>query len=244
MSEGSDLAIREERGLDFRQVVDSAREKAQILKAIVDQAHLSTQIGNSNHLNVEAWQTIARGYGYTPKIEWTRLIAAGGWEARAVVLDALGAEVSSGEAECGTEGDDNWIGRASFQQRSMAQTRAVSKALRVCLSWVVVLAGFSATPSEEMTGDEKSFPDRVLSASGSPLWRINNLKEAPRTGGPFWCQKHQANWFKRGTMRGFAHPLDGGAWCNMPKDAPPAPADAEPLHPQPDPEEPHPADEE
>jgi hypothetical protein len=36
-----------------------------------------------------------------------------------------------------------------FQLRSMAQTRAVSKALRNVLAWVVVLAGYNPTPPEE-----------------------------------------------------------------------------------------------
>lgn len=37
-----------------------------------------------------------------------------------------------------------------FQLRSMAQTRACAKAMRQALAWVVVLAGFKATPAEEM----------------------------------------------------------------------------------------------
>jgi len=39
-----------------------------------------------------------------------------------------------------------------FQLESMSQTRAQAKALRSCFAWVVVLAGFAATPAEEMDG--------------------------------------------------------------------------------------------
>lgn len=39
-----------------------------------------------------------------------------------------------------------------FQLRSMAQTRACAKALRNALAWVVVLAGYKATPAEELDG--------------------------------------------------------------------------------------------
>ncbi len=39
-----------------------------------------------------------------------------------------------------------------FQLRSMAQTRACAKAMRNALAWVVVLAGFKATPAEEIDG--------------------------------------------------------------------------------------------
>lgn len=41
-----------------------------------------------------------------------------------------------------------------FQLRSMAQTRAEAKALKQKFSWVVVLAGYSPTPAEELTGNE------------------------------------------------------------------------------------------
>ena len=41
-----------------------------------------------------------------------------------------------------------------FQLRSMAQTRACAKSLRNILAWVAVIAGFKATPVEEMTGYE------------------------------------------------------------------------------------------
>lgn len=40
-----------------------------------------------------------------------------------------------------------------FQLRSMAQTRAGGKAFRNAFSWVVVLAGYKATPAEELVGD-------------------------------------------------------------------------------------------
>lgn len=41
-----------------------------------------------------------------------------------------------------------------FQLRSMAQTRALSKVIANKFKWVVVLAGYGATPAEEMTGNE------------------------------------------------------------------------------------------
>ena len=44
----------------------------------------------------------------------------------------------------------------AFQLRSMAQTRACSKAFRNSLSWIVMMAGYSPTPAEEMTGNEES----------------------------------------------------------------------------------------
>ena len=37
---------------------------------------------------------------------------------------------------------------------SMAQTRAMGKAYRMAFSWIIELAGFQATPAEEMTSEE------------------------------------------------------------------------------------------
>lgn len=33
-----------------------------------------------------------------------------------------------------------------------------------------------------------------------------------------YCSEHETVWFKKGSMRGYAHPLEGGGWCNRPKD--------------------------
>jgi hypothetical protein len=53
-----------------------------------------------------------------------------------------------------------------FQLRSMAQTRAGSKALRNALAWVVVLAGYRPTPAEELpTGPSEA----ATTASGQSI---------------------------------------------------------------------------
>ena len=48
----------------------------------------------------------------------------------------------------------NWSGRDDYALRSMAQTRAVSKALRLPLGFIVALAGYEATPADEMPAEE------------------------------------------------------------------------------------------
>ena len=180
---------------EFDQALAYGQAKAQALKTLVDARHLYTEIGDKQYLQVEAWETIAEGYGMSARIEWSHPLEDGGWEAYASVVDRQGNIVGGAEAECGTEGDGNWIDRASFQQRSMAQTRAISKALRSRLSWVVVLAGYAPTPAEEMI-------------AGDPT---------PKRGGENWCREHQAVWFKKGKMKNFAHPIgDTREWCNKP----------------------------
>lgn len=50
-----------------------------------------------------------------------------------------------------------------YQLESMSQTRAQAKALRSRFSWVVVLAGYSPTPAEEMEGvvDVEAIPQEA-----------------------------------------------------------------------------------
>ena len=44
-------------------------------------------------------------------------------------------------------------------------------------------------------------------------------KKAPATNSKLHCKEHDTEWFKRGKMRGYAHPIEGSdGWCNMPED--------------------------
>jgi len=187
----------------FTDAIENARTKAAILAEIVEDQNLYTVIQERKHLHVEAWKLIGKGYGFSPQIEWTRPIDSGGWEARCVFTDLAGEQIGSGEAECGTRGDGVWVGRASFAQRSMAQTRAISRAGRNCLDWVVVLAGFDATPYEEMSETEKKDQNQ------GPGRRLSGTPASPPAADREWgdyCQEHGVNWFKTPKMRGFAHP--------------------------------------
>mgnify|MGYP001616448882 FL=1 len=190
---------------EFDRQLANAHLKAQSLARIVEGQHLYTDIQGRKHLHVEAWVTIAKGYGYNVDIEWTHPLEEGGYEARAMIMDAGGQVIGHADAECGSEGDGLWVGRPNFQQRSMAQTRAISKVARNHLAWVVVLAGYSPTPSEEMT---------------TP---VTDKTE-------HWCSLHGTIWFKKGKMRNFANPIgDTKEWCGEPQVEVPAVAQASPA---------------
>lgn len=183
---------------EFEAHVAEAQGKAAILKSIVDNQHLYVMIGESKHLELEAWLTIARGYGYSARIAWTHPLEDGGYEARAEAIDGSGNVVAAAEAECGTEGDENWISKPNFQQRSMAQTRAIAKALRSSLSWVVVLAGYKATPAEEMTGAKDSSSEAPMGFCPVHKVAFQHRTGTSKTGKPydFWaCPRKDGNEF-------------------------------------------------
>lgn len=170
-------------------VIAAAKERATAVAEIIKERKLYTSIGGRDHVQVEGWTTLGAQYGLTGRITGVNAFDAGGWEAQADIVNiTTGAVVCSASAECGTKGDDNWIGRASFQQRSMAQTRAISKAFRLCLSWVMVLGGYEATPAEEMDGVKPKSGGSARTGPGPSTAAQQNLlaKLLKKTGALDW----------------------------------------------------------
>lgn len=130
-----------------------AKRAADALMSVIAQKPKKIMINGEQYLEFGDWQTIARFYALTVTVVWTKPLAVGdkfaGYEARAAVLSHDGRELSAAEASC-TIQERNWKNRDRFQLKSMAQTRACAKAYRNVLGWVVELAGFKATPAEEL----------------------------------------------------------------------------------------------
>ena len=203
----------------FGQSLEWAQQKAKKLKAIVDSQQLSVKIGPSEHLKVEGWQTIGRGYGYTCRTTVDELVKDSdgrmvGVKATASILDGLGAIVGGADSFCFRDEEkyDKDTGEISYphgkqtiaQWAGMAQTRAEARAFKQVLSWVVILAGYNPTPAEEMTG---------------------SVAHSLETNVMLLCPIHDKEWFKKGKMRAYAHPVEGvqgpkggTVWCNMNSD--------------------------
>jgi hypothetical protein len=75
------------------------------------------------------------------------------YEARVEARTASGLAVGTAEAGCSRK-EARWAQADDFAVRSMAQTRATSKALKAATAWLMVLAGYKPTPAEEMPDDE------------------------------------------------------------------------------------------
>ena len=96
---------------------------------------------------------------------------------------------------------------------SAAETWAVAKAGRTKYAWIVALAGYSGTPAEEMRG-----------VQAPPVPAPPTPGPRPQPSPDFLCAEHNVEFFKRGKMKGYAHPVkdettaDGRqAWHNMPE---------------------------
>lgn len=184
-------------------VVKMARAQADSLMEIVEEKKLYANISGKKHLLAEAWETIGAFNNVHAVPEYVRPFMQGeetvGYEAK-VNLMKQGEVVGSGIMTCGFE-EFPCQGKEGIAKHraamSAAQTWATSKAYRLNFAWVVVLAGYSGTPADEM----------------------NNDAQSPARGDHF-CEEHQTDWFKKGKMKDYAHPQgDGEPWCDMEKKA-------------------------
>lgn len=133
--------------------MDFAIKAANALMRAVSQKKKPVMIRGEQYLEYGDWQVLGRFYGATASVAWSKKLTNEegkfiGYEARAEVLHN-GVIISAAEAMCMKE-ERNWKDRDEFMLRSMAQTRAASKALRNAYGWVAELAGMKSTPAEEM----------------------------------------------------------------------------------------------
>ncbi len=136
-------------------MVALASAQANELSKIIDDRNLFTMIRRKKHVSVEGWTLLGSMLGVFPVVEWTHELFDkdgdnDGWEARVEARNIQGQVVGAAEAEC-RRTESTWKSRESFSLRSMAQTRATSKALRLPLGFIMSLAGYEATPTEEFS---------------------------------------------------------------------------------------------
>lgn len=134
-------------------VITQATAVSQALMRVVRSESLAVNISGRDHLKVEAWTLMGSMVGVFPVVEWTRPVMEDGkkigWEARVEARTRDGNVVGSAESMC-LRSESTWKGRDDFALRSMAQTRATSKALATCLRFIAVLGGFAGTPADDM----------------------------------------------------------------------------------------------
>lgn len=159
-------------------IVARATAQAKALADVIRKRGLFKKIGPKEHVFVEGWTLCGSMLGVFPVCVWTRPMEGNegnilGWEARVEARTIQGHIVGAAEAQC-MYAERNWASRDDFALRSMAQTRATSKALRMPLGFVVTLAGYSATPAEEMAVEPSPEPQE----EGSPLYPPPDLEPA------------------------------------------------------------------
>lgn len=125
---------------------------ANALADVVERKQLYTTIRGKKYPQVEAWTTIARMDNVVAREASTPVRDEDGSYEAVVELVRLsdGMVIGNGSAMCGAKGDSPWDSRPAHQRRSMAVTRATSRAFRQHYSWIMALAGYEPTPADEM----------------------------------------------------------------------------------------------
>lgn len=158
-SESTDIVeapIRKEGGMVLapNRVINEAQVMATALYHVVEKQHLYMDIQGKKYLQLEAWQLLGKFcnvHGVVETVQPVEYFGAKGFESKAIVRDSDGVVIAAAEAIC-MDDEPNWKGKPLFQLKSMAQTRALSKAFRSSLSFIVSIAGYAPTPLEEMDG--------------------------------------------------------------------------------------------
>ena len=122
------------------------------LKDMIVDNKLFTNIKGKNYVNVEGWQIAGAFTGTFPIVEVVENLSEGSnykYRAEVSLRDAEGNKVGYGVAIC----TNQEAGKKTFDEyavASMAQTRAVGKAFRMKIGWLLKVAGYETTPAEEM----------------------------------------------------------------------------------------------
>lgn len=139
-------------------MVASATEIANVLSNVIDSQGLFSNIQGNKYVRLEGWNLLGSLLGILPRERNVIELADGSYEATVeLVSTKTGAIVGCGSALCSVT-EKRWGNAEKFARRSMCITRATAKAYRLGMSWIINLAGYEATPFEEMDGivfDEK-----------------------------------------------------------------------------------------
>lgn len=134
--------------------LEQATRAAKLLKHAMMQKKKPFILNDEIYPELEDWEMCGQFFGCTARIISDRYVTeygAVGFEATATINRIKdGNEVGRATAMCLMD-EDRWSGKPLYAIRSMAQTRACSKAFRLVFAWILVLAGYKPTPADEIT---------------------------------------------------------------------------------------------
>lgn len=162
--------------------LEKAKEVATALTDVLRGGGMIANIQRKEYVNVEGWQTLGSMVGVSGVVTHTENIG-NGWIATAEARTMDGRVVGRADAICSRD-ESTWSGRPDYALLGMAQTRAISRALRGPLGFVVKLAGFEATAAEEMHGVTDERAEDNLQMGVLP------------PGSPFAATVREASWVK------------------------------------------------
>ena len=164
---------------------------AQDLARFIKENKLFHHIQGKAYVNVEGWQYAGARLGILPVIEELVRIPTDNQEVKYQAqvklynlksqVDGQAQVVGSGYAICSNQEN----GKRNYQEfaiASMAQTRAIGKAYRNILAWIIRAAGYEPTPAEEMDymSMDKEAPKKAAKALTKGTLATESVVSEPR----------------------------------------------------------------
>ncbi len=182
-------------------IIDESKRIANALADIIEEKKLYTVFSKGKkYVHVEGWTTLGALVKVFPVLDWSKRIDREGeivYESRVIAQTLKGEIVGKGESLCSdketlTRKDGSKYQRWTdeYAVKSMSITRATSKALRIPLGWIMVLAGYEGTPFEEMEGvlpsnnNSKTKPASSTPKSSTTPKSSKKPKSSPRDDDP------------------------------------------------------------
>jgi hypothetical protein len=171
---------------------DETLDLAKDLAKFIKENKLSTQVQGKEFVNVEGWQYAGSRLGIVPIVEHVINVSTDQeikYQAKVTLFDMRSQHtVGAGFAICSNKES----GKKFYQEfaiASMAQTRAIGKAYRNILAWIIRAAGYEPTPAEEMeyTGNvptPAAAPAPVAAAEPQPVMRAMTTAPAEAPAAP------------------------------------------------------------
>ncbi len=156
---------------------DETLDLAKDLAKFIKENKLTTAVQGKEFVNVEGWQYAGSRLGIVPIVDHVINMSTDQeikYQAKVTLFDLRSQQtVGAGFAICSNKEQ----GKKFYQEfaiASMAQTRAIGKAYRNILAWIIRAAGYEPTPAEEMEyggnmADAKAAPSAPVVEAVAPV---------------------------------------------------------------------------
>ena len=130
-------------------VIERASRVATALGELILRRSLFTEIHNKKYVHLDGWQVAGTMLGVVAVVTGTEEIE-GGWKATAEARTLDGRVIGAAESICTRdEKRGPWKSAEGYALIAMAQTRAMSRALRGPLGFILKLSGYESTTAED-----------------------------------------------------------------------------------------------
>ena len=161
---------------------DETLDLAKDLAKFIKDNKLTTNVQGKEFVNVEGWQYAGSRLGIVPIVEHVINVSSPEeikYQAKVTLFDLRhGTTVGAGFAVCSNKES----GKKFYQEfaiMSMAQTRAIGKAYRNCLAWIIRAAGYEPTPAEEMDYNTNTMAVAVPAPVAAPAQPMPAMQVLP-----------------------------------------------------------------